>query len=266
MSLKFCSLASGSSGNCQYIASDETGLLLDAGLSGKYIKNALEQIDESFEFIKGILITHEHSDHIKGVGVLMRRYDLDVYVTEKTWEAMSEKIGKIKEEKVKIIKNDEAFHIGDIEVHPYPIAHDASDPVCYAFSRNDAKICIATDLGHASNDMIEHIKDCDLLMLESNHDVNMLMSGKYPYYLKKRVASNVGHLSNETAAELAMEVIRHGRANHILLAHLSKENNFPELAMETVKTHLEGENVKIGTDIQVDMTYRDRVSKLYWIK
>jgi len=263
MKFEFCSLASGSKGNSQYIATNNFALLVDAGMSGKYIENALKKIDRSFEKIQALLVTHEHSDHINGVGVLMRRYKLPLYVNEKTWEGMKNKIGKIDVEKVHIIKNDESFKLGGIKIKPYQISHDANDPVGFVFEYKNKKISIATDLGHAPEQVIEKIKDTDLLFIESNHDIEMLKSGRYPYYLKRRVLSMEGHLSNDEAGRIAKEVVRHGRVKNILLAHLSRENNFPELAYETVKTVLKDSNIEVGEDVDLYMTYREDTTKLF---
>jgi phosphoribosyl 1,2-cyclic phosphodiesterase len=265
MKFEFCSLASGSKGNSQYIATRDTALLVDAGMSGKYIENALGKIDRNFDKIQALLVTHEHSDHIAGIGVLMRRYKLPLYVNEKTWEAMKNKIGKIDIEKVNIIENDVCFNVGKIIVNSYSISHDANDPIGYIFEYNNKKISLATDLGYASEEIIEKIKDTDLLFIESNHDIEMLKSGRYPYYLKRRVLSMEGHLSNDEAGRVAKEVIRFGRVKYILLAHLSKENNFPELAFETVKTILKSGNIEVGKDVDLHMTYREDISKLFSI-
>lgn len=265
MALQFCSLASGSSGNCQYVSSDTTKLLIDAGLSGKYIRTALESIDVDPAEINGILVTHEHSDHIKGVGVLMRKYDMHLYVNEGTWLAMKGKIGTINEEKVIVFENDQAFTIGDIEVKPYEISHDAADPVGYTFSAKGAKVCIATDLGIACDRVLSEMMDCDLLMVEANHDVEMLKMGKYPYFLKQRILGENGHLCNEYTGELVIEAVRGGRVNNVLLGHLSRENNFPELAYETVRQIVEQNDIQVGIDVNIDMAYRDRISRFYKI-
>lgn len=266
MSLKFCSLASGSSGNCQYVATNETGLLVDAGLSGKYIKGALENIDVDINTITGLLVTHEHSDHIKGIGVLMRRYNVPLYITKETWSAMSTKIGKVDEEKVIFINKNEEVNIGDIIVKPYEVSHDAVDPVGYTFKYDDSKVSIVTDLGYMTDDIMNEIKDSDLLLIESNHDEEMLKMGSYPYYLKRRILSEHGHLSNNTAGEIVVNAVKNGRVKNVLLGHLSKENNFPELAFETVKNIVESSSIEVGVDINIDMTYRDRVSRFYNIK
>jgi phosphoribosyl 1,2-cyclic phosphodiesterase len=264
--ISFCSLASGSSGNSQYIGNKTTKILLDAGLSGKYIKAGLEGIGVDPNELDGIVITHEHSDHIKGIGVLMRRYNVPIYVTEGTWQGMSQKIGKIDEAKVNIIKNNATFAIKDIEVKAYPVSHDANDPVGYTFENQGSKVGVITDLGHYTDEILTEIRSCDLVMLEANHDVEMLQMGSYPYYLKRRILSNVGHLSNETSGEIACDLVRNGKAKNILLGHLSRENNFPDLAYETVKSIMASEGIIVGDDVMLNMTYRDKIGGLYVIK
>lgn len=266
MPLKFCSLASGSSGNCQYIGSRETKLLIDAGLTGKYIIKALENIDVEGNDIDGLLITHEHNDHIKGVGVLMRKFDIPLYVNEKTWGVMKDKIGDVRGKDIRIIKNDDSFYIGDIKVKPYCISHDACDPIGFSFVSDNAKISIATDLGCINDEIIEEIKDSDLLIIESNHDIEMVKMGRYPWFLKKRILSDKGHLSNEAAGKIIAKVVENGNVSYVVLAHLSKENNFPELAYETVKNIVAEKKIKVGRDISLDLTYRDRISRVYNIR
>lgn len=266
MSLKFCSLASGSSGNCQWIASEKTALLLDSGLSGKYIQAAMTSISEDIGRVQGLLVTHEHVDHVKGVGVMLRRYGMKLYINEATFAAIEPKLGKYEDHQIQIFKNDETFEIGDIVVRPFSITHDAVDPVAYAFGCGQRKIAVATDLGMVDQRILGELLESELLMIEANHDVEMLKVGPYPYHLKRRILSEYGHLSNDHAGEVALEVMRSGRLKSILLGHISKENNHPELAYETVKGCLEGGGVEIGVDVQLDMSYRDRVSRLYHLK
>lgn len=266
MGLKFCSLASGSSGNCQWIASDKTAVLLDAGLSGKYIQAAVSSLSEDIGKAKGILVTHEHIDHMKCIGVMMRRYGLQLYANQATFDALEPKIGKYDLNQVTIFENGKPFEIGDLVISPFGISHDAVDPVAYSFSHGNRKVSIATDLGTVTEAIMKELLDADILMIEANHDVEMLKVGPYPYHLKRRILSDIGHLSNDHAGEVALEVLKAGRLQSVLLGHISKENNHPELAYETVKGVLEAEGVEIGRDIQLDMTYRDRVSRFYHMK
>lgn len=266
MGLKFCSLASGSSGNCQLIGTEKTSVLLDAGLSGKYIQSAMAACGEDIGKVKGILVTHEHSDHIKGIGVLMRRFGMNLFTNEATYMALQGKLGAIDENHVILFDNNKPFAIDDLIIKPFSISHDAVDPVAYSFTDGKLKFSVATDLGTVTEAILSEIIDSDLLMLESNHDVEMLKVGPYPYYLKRRILSEVGHLSNDNAADVALEMMRGGRIKSLLLAHLSKENNHPELALETVKAVLEEGGVKVGEDLILEMTWRDRVSRMHRMK
>ena len=266
MPIHFCSLASGSSGNCQFIASEETRLLLDAGLSGRYIINALEHIGESLTMVDGLLVTHEHTDHIKGLGVLYRKIRKPIFATAETWDKIKGKTGDVDKEHQRIIVPGVPFTIGDITVKPIAIPHDAVSPVAYGFMNHQAKLCVATDLGMCPDPLREEFYDCDLLMLEANHDVDMLMVGPYPYYLKRRILSDQGHLSNETAGHLIAGAVKQGSVRTVLLAHLSKENNVPELAYQTVGSIAEDAGIRVGLDIQLDLTYREKVGKVYHIR
>ena len=233
--MKLCSIASGSSGNCIYVGSNRTNLLVDAGVSAKRIEFGLNGIDIQPDSLEGILITHEHSDHISGLGILARKYNIPIYATHETLGAIRriKAIGVIDEALFHPVKPKEAFLINDILVEPFATSHDASNPVCYTMSSDGHKVGIATDLGMYDEDIVACLQESDLLMIEANHDVNMLMVGHYPYYLKQRILGNRGHLSNDTSADLISKLLS-PRLRYIQLAHLSKENNYEELAYETV--------------------------------
>lgn len=264
MSFKFCSLFSGSSGNSSYIGTNKTHILIDAGHTGKAIEKSLKEVDLDASILDGILITHEHDDHIKGAGVLSRRYNIPIYANQGTWEAMEKKVGKISSENIIIFDNDMDFYIKDINIQPFNIPHDAMDPVGFCFFNKGKKISIATDLGHTNSRIINTVMDSDLVVLEANHDIEMLKGGSYPIYLKKRILGRKGHLSNEDAGLALVKMIK-GKLTHVLLAHLSRENNIPQLAYQTVVEVLATNNIRNGKDIVVDMTYRDRVSNFYHI-
>lgn len=234
------SIASGSSGNCIYVGNEETNILIDAGISGKKVIEGLTSIDVNPEKLHGVLITHEHSDHIKGVGVLARKFKVPIYATAETMNAMlrSSTIGRIPNELLQIIEPDQSFMIQDIKVNPFSISHDAANPVAYTFEQNGGKIGLATDLGTYNDYIVENLKHCDALLLEANHDINMLQVGSYPYVLKKRILGDRGHLSNDNSGRLLCEIY-HENLKHIILGHLSNENNYPDLAYETVKYELE---------------------------
>ncbi|ABR50818.1 beta-lactamase domain protein [Alkaliphilus metalliredigens QYMF] len=262
MAMTFCSLASGSSGNCHLISDGKEHLLVDAGLSGKQIESRLKDIGMNPKDLTGILVSHEHRDHILGVGILSRRYNLPVYANEGTWKGMADKVGKVKEEHICFFDQTRDFKIGKLTVSPFSISHDAKDPVGFCFQGSNAKISIATDLGHIDEEILNKVGNSDLVVLESNHDVEMLKIGQYPYALKRRVLSDVGHLSNDAAGDAIVDLVKRN-VKAILLAHLSKENNFPELAMITVKNILQSNEMIIGRDIEVSLAERNRVSMIY---
>ncbi|WAW14882.1 MBL fold metallo-hydrolase [Peptostreptococcus equinus] len=264
--LKYCSIGSGSSGNCHYVGYKNTNILIDAGLSGKKITNGLSDIDIDSNKLDGIFITHEHSDHIKGVGILSRKFDLPIFTNYNTWMAIKNKIGKVNEDNVVIFENDKIYSVGDIAIKPFSINHDAADPVGFSIvNEKEQKISIATDIGFVSDDIKQNIMGSDLVILESNYDKEMLLMGSYTYSLKKRVMSNIGHLSNEDSAKFQAELIENGTEN-ILLAHLSRENNFPQLAFETSNHILSEKGIKIGKDVNLNILMRDTVSNIFEVK
>lgn len=262
MTMFFCSLASGSSGNCHLINDGKNSVLVDAGLSGKRIENKLKEIGIDPKSLTAILVSHEHSDHICGVGVLSRRYNIPIYANKGTWEGMSTKIGEIKENNIKYFNSTEDFNIRDFNIKSYDIPHDANEPVGFSIKKDNVKISIVTDLGYIDENIKNEVGDSDLVVLESNHDEEMLKAGSYPYYLKQRILSNIGHLSNEAAGDTIVDLVNRN-VKSILLAHLSKENNFPELAIATVKNILNDKKIIIGEDVGLDLVYRDRISNIY---
>lgn len=259
--MRVCSLYSGSSGNSIFVASDSTKVLSDVGLSAKKIIEAMCSIGESPNELSGILISHEHIDHVRGAGIMSRKFNLPIYASEGTWQAMGEMIGPVMECNKKVFSAYEPFRIGDIDVKPFPIPHDASEPVGYSYSNNGKKVTIATDIGHISIELLHFLEDSDLLLLESNHDLEMLKVGPYPWNLKRRIAGDNGHLSNEAAGEVIAYMAEKG-TKRFLLGHLSKENNFPELAYQTVCNALCEKSLQAGTDVMVDVVLRDRVGKI----
>ena len=239
--MRVCAIASGSSGNCVYVGHGSAHLLVDAGISGKRIEQALESIGSAAGELKGILITHEHSDHIQGIGVLARRYGIPLYGTAETLCGMLKgktNIGRIPEELLHEVKPEETLWFDGLIAKAHSVSHDAANPVCYTFEADGKKAAMVTDLGMYDKSILDAVSDAEILYLESNHDVNMLMVGTYPYYLKQRILGERGHLSNDTAAKLLCEVLHPG-LKHVILAHLSKENNLPELAYETVRIELQ---------------------------
>lgn len=258
MSIKFCSLSSGSSGNCHFIGTDRTKILVDAGFSGVQIERLLVSVNIDINTIDYILVTHEHLDHVKGAGVLSRRYDIPILANEKTWLGMEKTIGCIKEENIKTFKTNVDFNLDDLSIHPFRIHHDAKEPVGYIVYYRNCQISIATDTGWIDNSIKEKIKGSDLYLVEANHDVDMLKEGSYPYFLKQRVLSNEGHLSNLAAGEVLAETLL-GKGEIVVLGHLSRENNTPDLAYETVR----GVIGRAYDYINLDLSYRDRPTKIY---
>lgn len=262
MELRLCSIASGSSGNCIYVGTEEEGIIIDSGVSAKMVLEGLKNIGVCFSDIKGIFVTHEHSDHTKGIGPLARKLDVPIFANEDTWFAMESSLGKIKHEQVKLIKAGEIIGVGGIGVGSYKISHDAVSPMGYFFIKDGKKVAVATDLGYITPEVEECIFGSKVVLLESNHDVNMLMAGSYPYFLKKRILSELGHLSNETAAEFACKLFESGTRS-LLLGHLSRENNFPELAFETVKAGLMKNGISTEKHIDLQVAPRCDISKVF---
>lgn len=253
----FCPLYSGSSGNSIFVSSGKTKLLIDAGLPGKSIENAMNQIGHTSADVDGIFITHEHSDHVKGVGVLSRKYDIPIYANEATWNAIGGSIGKVKDHNIKIM--DEAVTINDMEIRSFAISHDAASPRGYSVTSGSKKACVATDLGFFSQEVRRNIEDADIVLLECNHDIEMLKFGPYPYPLKRRILSNIGHLSNEDCGK-AIVSITNSKFKNIILGHLSKTNNYPELAYQAVLNILNDHSITLNKDISVGMAKRDMPS------
>lgn len=259
MTFRFCSLASGSSGNCQYIESKDARVLLDAGLSGKRVQALLDSIDVEPNSIDGILVTHEHGDHIKGVGILSRRFDIPIYANSGTWEGMEKSIGNIADKNIKLIKSNTDFEINDLGVSCFDVSHDAREPLSYSFYSKNKKVSVLTDTGEYNESIKYNLRDSDLLVVESNHDPDLLRVGGYPQFLKERVLSSRGHLSNEDAGNLIKQ-IKLNESSKVILGHLSGENNFPELAYQTVQNIL----VEAGMGQLIpELTYRDRPTKVY---
>lgn len=244
--MEFATIASSSSGNCVYVGTEHTKILIDAGLSGKKIEKGLDELSLNGNDITAIFVTHEHIDHVDGVGVLSRRYDLPVYATEGTWANMPKKVGEIAHKNKFCVYREEKCVINDICINPFAIPHDAAEPVGYSVFTDKSKIAIATDIGHVTKGILDNLRDCNLILLESNHDIKMLERGAYPFNLKKRILGKNGHLSNEIAGKL-LACIMTDKLSHAFLGHLSSENNTPSLAFSTVKTILEEYGIEVGT-------------------
>ncbi|MBW1695166.1 MAG: MBL fold metallo-hydrolase [Deltaproteobacteria bacterium] len=240
--LAVCVLASGSKGNAIYVSDGQTAILIDAGLSGNEIVRRMKLKGLSAENLDAVLVTHEHSDHIQGVGVLSRKFALPVYMSQKAGNAIGSQIGRIKDPI--FFNSGESFLLKTLTIHPFSISHDAEDPAGFTIKQNGVKIGIATDLGIATSMVKYHLKDCALLIVEANHDATMLMEGPYPWFIKQRIKGRTGHLSNADLRSL-LEEVSHDRLTHVILAHLSEINNTPQMAMETVKSALSRNNTRM---------------------
>lgn len=262
--MRLCSIASGSSGNCIYVGSNRTHLLVDTGISKKRIDEGLAQLEVKPEELSGILVTHEHSDHIQGLGVFSRKYGIPIYATKGTIKGITEYkcLGKMPDGLYHEVEVDKTFAIGDLEVKPFSISHDANEPSGFRIENGIKSVAIATDLGFYDDYIVENLKDLNAIVLEANHDVHMVEVGPYPYLLKQRVLGNRGHLSNELTGRLLCNIL-HDNLKYIMLGHLSKENNYEELAKETVKLEVTMGNTPFdGENIPLMVANRDMMSEI----
>ena len=237
----FCSLYSGSSGNSLFVETQNTKLLIDAGVSSKKIETALNDINIDPSTLDGILVTHEHIDHVQGLGTLSKKFDLPVFVNQETLDAMPKQKDKISENNIKTFKISDKFDIGDLEIKPFSIPHDAANPCGFNIWKNNKKISIATDIGHMTNPILKSLEESLFIMLEANYDPEVLRCSPYPFTLKSRIAGPTGHLPNEMAGKTISHLLKSGLKN-AMLGHLSKQSNFPELAYKTVVDELISNN------------------------
>ena len=244
--IKFCNLFSGSSGNCTFISSKNTKILVDAGVSCLKISKALAELDVSLDEIDAILITHEHIDHIKGIATIANKYHVPIYASEKTWEMMDSL--KVPDVYQLTFEPNNLFNIGDFSIFPFSIPHDAVDPCGFSLSCENKKVTIATDMGYIDNAILEQMEKSDVLLLESNYDVETLKCSPYPFFLKQRISGKNGHLSNDVASKAICHLCQKG-VNNIVLGHLSKENNFPELAYQTVLNELQQRDLSCNLSV-----------------
>lgn len=266
MRFTFCPLFSGSSGNALFIGAGNTRILIDAGMPGRAIAGALNEIGVLPETLSAIAVTHEHSDHIKGVGILSRKYHLPVYANERTWNAMARAVGEIEPRNRRFFEDGEDFYIGDLALLPFSIPHDAADPVGYRVFYGGRSVATATDMGFVRKDVLNTLSGVDVLLLESNHDPELLMMNPhYSMYLKQRILGRHGHLSNADSAEALLSLYETG-VRQVLLGHLSQENNTPELALLTATERLKKEGVRVQEDIGLGLAWRDRISRKFEIE
>ncbi len=257
--IEICMLASGSSGNAVYVATENTRLLVDAGLSGRRIASALGQIGVDPASLDALLLSHDHNDHICGAGVMARRYGLTVLATDLTWQAAQHRLGKLPEHSQKQMPRQGRFSIKDLVVDTFPLSHDAADTVGFLFHSTGKTVALATDLGCVTTEILHRLSLANCLILEANHDEGMLINGTYPWPLKKRILGNRGHLSNKTAAKVLTRTLT-PVTRHVILAHLSEHNNLPGLALDTVYPELECAGCRPGKDVSIHVADRHNPS------
>ena len=258
--MKFCSLYSGSTGNSLFVQSKDTRILVDAGVSVKKIIEALDSMNTNVEDIDAVIVTHEHIDHIKSIGILANKYNIPIYANLGTWNGIEneKKIAKI--ENKNFFKIGEEFEIGDLKINSFSTSHDAMDSCGFTIESEDKKISIATDLGEMTKDVMNNLKNSRFLLLESNYEPELLKCCSYPYHLKRRIAGERGHLSNNDAGKTISKLVEYGLEN-VMLGHLSKESNFPELAQKTVINEMLQRGIK-ESDIELGVASRIEPSKV----
>jgi phosphoribosyl 1,2-cyclic phosphodiesterase len=264
VSIRFSVLASGSTGNAFYVETDRNSLLVDAGLSGKQMEQLFKQIERDMKQLSGILVTHEHSDHIKGLGVIARKYKLPIYANEKTWRAMEGLIGDIPTEQKFVFQMGTVKTFGDLDIESFGVSHDAAEPMFYVFHHEGKKLVLITDTGYVSDRMKGIIKNADVFVFESNHDVEMLRMGHYPWNIKRRILSDVGHVSNEDAG-LALADVIGDNTKRIYLAHLSQDNNMKDLARMSVTQVLASKGIIVGEQFDLYDTDPKIPTKLAYV-
>lgn len=260
--MRFCSVSSGSNGNCSFVETNERRILIDAGLSAKAIEGLLREKEIDPATISAIFVTHEHTDHTCGVGVWARRYKIPVMATAGTWKGMEKTVGCIPGELRVEIEAGRGYRMGDLRILAIPTSHDANDPCAYTVESGGRKVSVITDTGYLTQLMVDHLKDSDLAVVESNHDIEMLLNGPYSYALKKRIRGSKGHLSNNDCGDVLAEVRRSNQGGVFLLGHLSEENNRPELAMRTVGDIIRQNGMNVG---EVEVTVRGGSTDLFLI-
>lgn len=257
MGLRFTILSSGSTGNATVVTNGDSRVLIDAGFSCKRMEQLMEERGMTFADLDAIVVTHEHSDHIKGLGPLSRKHNLPIYANEKTWEQLDKQLGAIAEGNRRIMETGSSLDVGSLKVESYGISHDAAEPVAYNFYNGEEKLAVATDLGYLSGKVKEKLIDSDAMILESNHDVEMLRVGSYPWNIKRRILSDIGHLSNDACGDGLTELLG-GKTKRVYLAHLSRNHNMTDLARMTVSGILEQNGIYEQLPVRLKDTYYDR--------
>lgn len=262
MSLSFTLLGSGSSGNATLVSDGDKHILVDIGLSGRETARRLAECGLSPHQISAIVVSHEHGDHCRGLAPFAKHLDLPIFMTDAAYAAYCETGNSFAEKKRQPIDSGRPFDVHGILFTPFAVAHDARDPLAFGIEKNGVKIAIVLDLGEISHLVVERLKGCDAIVLESNHDRNILEVGPYPWALKQRVWSRLGHLSNGQVAEYLVHDFD-GKARHVVLAHLSEKNNLPELALLSARRALEERSSLSALQTKLELGFADRISKTY---
>ena len=258
--LNFCSLYSGSTGNCLLVQTDNTKLLIDSGMSCKKEEQALAKLNIDPSTLDGIIVTHEHIDHVQSLGTISKKYNLPVFATQKTWDAMPLQKDKINSDNQKIFTKQDYFEIGDLKIIPFSTPHDAADSCGFNIINNNTKLSIATDLGNMTNEILSKLEGSKFVLLESNYEPELLKCCSYPFSIKNRIAGPQGHLSNVIAGKTISHLLGTG-LNSVMLGHLSKESNFPELAYKTVVNELIESNYNENS-LNLCVANRNDISKV----
>lgn len=256
-SVKILSLSSGSSGNCILIKTRNAAILMDCGVTGKTAEREIQRAGILPQQLDAIIVSHEHIDHISGVGVMSRRYKIPIYATIGTWKAMINSIGKIEPSLIHYIAAEVPFKIKETVITPFKTSHDAAESIGAVFCSDNEKCAIVTDLGTVSRTIFDLLLPCSSIMIEANHDENMLIHGTYPQMLKDRILSDSGHLSNRVCGAMCARLAREGRVRSIILGHLSSDNNTPAVAYKAVKDSLAREGFFVGKDITLTVANRN---------
>ncbi len=250
MTLHFSVLASGSTGNAIYVETEDQSFLVDAGLSGKQMDALFKEVGREMKNLSGILVTHEHSDHIKGIGIVARKYKLPIFANDKTWKAMDGLIGEVPIDQKFTFEMETVKSFGSLDIESFGVSHDAAEPMFYVFHHEGKKLVLITDTGYVSDRMKGIITNADAYVFESNHDVQMLRMGRYPWNIKRRILGDYGHVSNEDAA-IAMSEVAGDNTKSIYLAHLSLDNNMKDLARMSVSQTLESRGIAVGEQLSL---------------
>ncbi len=261
MELNFCSLSSGSSGNCYYLGNEYNGILIDAGIPAGAIRKFLKNKGISIQAIMGVLVTHNHTDHIRGLELLTRKNNLPVFTTHKIWKSIVSRQHNISGITVREIGLQQQFHLAGFDIEAFPVSHDAPETIGFHIYAGDLKITIATDLGHICQTAAPYIEAANLLVIESNYDEKMLMNGNYPHFLKARILSDHGHLGNHQTSAFLADIVGEN-LRHICLAHLSNKNNTPEIALQTLQQTFAERGISTNGQPQISILNRNMPSEV----